>query len=321
MRLFQMYKDQMGDQLHKMWAEKAQFVDVSSVARWFYEVSERDEYDLKNDFPSLVMPWPLTWMEYKHPSTMRIWSEVRSNPLARKLAGAMLFCQPFEDGEKMLRDDAMAEWVNLQLSATKQPITNPYRDTQSEEKERRQKLDAMIAAEQFPKWLLSITTIQEVSNGHIALMGMMYLYLDELGQAYADVAMTLTSPILKDSEVFFTPFAFAISLMHCKNVKLEDVLVPPKVQKAREKRGIPNITFKTLIVEPLRQQVRREAVDDPTGEQNHIERALHIARGHFKDYRDGPGLFGKYQGLYWWDMHVRGKAEAGIVVKDYQVKR
>jgi len=46
---------------------------------------------------------------------------------------------------------------------------------------------------------------------------------------------------------------------------------------------------------------------------------LHITRGHFKDYRDGKGLFGKYQGLFWWDQHVRGDPDNGVVLKDYHV--
>jgi len=32
------------------------------------------------------------------------------------------------------------------------------------------------------------------------------------------------------------------------------------------------------------------------------------------------GLFGQQKGLYWWDAHVRGTAERGVVVKDYEVK-
>lgn len=50
-----------------------------------------------------------------------------------------------------------------------------------------------------------------------------------------------------------------------------------------------------------------------------LKRALHICRGHFKNYSNGKGLFGKYKGLYWWDMNLRGNSENGTVVKDYKV--
>ena len=51
-----------------------------------------------------------------------------------------------------------------------------------------------------------------------------------------------------------------------------------------------------------------------------LQRALHICRGHFKDYRDGKGLFGKHKGLYWWDSTVKGNANNGEIKKDYALK-
>ena len=47
-------------------------------------------------------------------------------------------------------------------------------------------------------------------------------------------------------------------------------------------------------------------------------KALHICRGHFKDFSN-HGLFGKYRGTYWWPMHTRGSSDNGLVVKDYRV--
>ena len=51
-----------------------------------------------------------------------------------------------------------------------------------------------------------------------------------------------------------------------------------------------------------------------------LKQALHICRGHFKDYRDGRGLFGKHKGLYWWEQNVRGSIEQGVHIKDYRVR-
>ena len=48
-------------------------------------------------------------------------------------------------------------------------------------------------------------------------------------------------------------------------------------------------------------------------------RRLHLARGHFKDFRNGPGLFGKYKGIYWWDQQMRGSGDLGEVKKGYNV--
>ena len=76
------------------------------------------------------------------------------------------------------------------------------------------------------------------------------------------------------------------------------------------------MTFKTLEIEPMKRILRTEGQSEKTG----LRQALHICRGHFKDYSKGGGLFGKYKGLYWWESQVRGSVSEGTIVKDYSVK-
>jgi hypothetical protein len=64
------------------------------------------------------------------------------------------------------------------------------------------------------------------------------------------------------------------------------------------------------------QKTLREAA----GADGSLKHALHICRGHFKDYREGSGLFDKFRGMYWWDMHTRGSSKLGEIRKDYDVK-
>jgi hypothetical protein len=123
---------------------------------------------------------------------------------------------------------------------------------------------------------------------------------------YADV-------ILYDFMLFA---GVSISFMHCKNVKLIDNEILIKLQKARQKRNkLPLVKHYTLEISPVKKLLREQGNIEKTG----IKQALHICRGHFKDYRDGRGLFGKYQGLYWWEDQVRGNIENGKIIKDYKV--
>lgn len=109
---------------------------------------------------------------------------------------------------------------------------------------------------------------------------------------------------------------FAISFMHCKNVVQRSIKPPPKLSKRhRERHGRPLFSYRVLEIEPMKQVFRTEGRSDEVG----LARALHICRGHFKDYRE-RGLFGRNKGLYWWDHHVRGSAAAGVAAKDYSVK-
>lgn len=112
-----------------------------------------------------------------------------------------------------------------------------------------------------------------------------------------------------------------LQFMNCKNVEIVDN--PPSRQQRRhaERDGKrPPLTYKTLVIHPTGKKRFMNVGGNP---QIHAgdARALHICRGHFKDYRSGTGL-GKFhvRGVWWWSPQVRGTVERGRVVKDYEVK-
>jgi hypothetical protein len=107
-------------------------------------------------------------------------------------------------------------------------------------------------------------------------------------------------------------------MLHCKNVELVAHRPDPKLARAYQRRhGRPLIAFKTLRVEPIRRLLEEAGRQAGTSD---LRRQLHIARGHFKDYRQGDGLFGRHRGLYWWEPQVRGSADIGELRKQYAVR-
>lgn len=66
---------------------------------------------------------------------------------------------------------------------------------------------------------------------------------------------------------------FTLSLMRCKNITLEK---------------IPDTRYHNLLIFPIAGRDRQAQMT--------------IRRGHFKDYRQGRGLFGKHHDLYWWEI-------------------
>jgi hypothetical protein len=116
---------------------------------------------------------------------------------------------------------------------------------------------------------------------------------------------------------WFFPALFATSLLHCRNVRSTDV-TPNKKASAQQRRikGYPLVTYKVLDIQPMKEVLVREGQSESLG----LRRALHSCRGHFANYAEGRGLFGKYHGQYWIPEHVRGTASEGRVVKDYAVK-
>jgi hypothetical protein len=110
------------------------------------------------------------------------------------------------------------------------------------------------------------------------------------------------------------PCLLAISFLHCKNVEIEEH--EPRQSRAERRRNEkPGIKFHMIKINPMEKILQHEGKSDQVG----LQLALHICRGHFKNYR-GRGLFGKHKGLYWWDRYQRGNASRGVIVKNYEIE-
>jgi hypothetical protein len=109
---------------------------------------------------------------------------------------------------------------------------------------------------------------------------------------------------------------FAGALLNCRNVHAVEQSCSPKLAKRYlERHGHKRPRYYVLDIEPMKQIIRKESGGEPVT----LAKALHICRGHFKNFDDKP-LFGRLKGTYWWQPHVRGSAEAGVVEKDYRIK-
>ena len=116
---------------------------------------------------------------------------------------------------------------------------------------------------------------------------------------------------------FLAPALFAISLMHCKNVRLHSVDPPERVSAKHERKtGRPLTRYHVLNIEPMRRILDREGEAQTRG----LRHALHICRGHFKTFTEDAPLFGRHTGTYWWPAQLRGSSSEGVVEKDYRIR-
>lgn len=117
------------------------------------------------------------------------------------------------------------------------------------------------------------------------------------------------------------PFLATMALLNTKNITTREVL-PTRQQRreAERKNMIPPATYRVLTVRVPGQD--RTSSNDRNA--NDLSTApLHIVRGHMSRYGPDYGkgrLFGKYDGQFWIPAHVRGTAEAGVILKDYRVE-
>lgn len=114
------------------------------------------------------------------------------------------------------------------------------------------------------------------------------------------------------------PLLLGISFMNYKGVATKANDPPDKVNRERRKHGMrPFLRYHTIEIEPLKRAMRSEGGIEEVG----LKKAWHRVRGNLAVYRDS--FFGRPLErplAVWRPNHVRGSAERGVVVSDYNVK-
>jgi hypothetical protein len=163
------------------------------------------------------------------------------------------------------------------------------------------------------------TFITPVHRGTVFLDSDFRLLRGPLGQVDPLITETSTDdPGPLKNFLFLTtfPLFLAVGFMNCKNVTIEPHDPDPAINRERRKAGRkPFVRYHTINIEPMKRVLRTEGQVDKVG----LARALHIVRGHFATYTPEKPLFGRVAGTVWRPAHVRGSADEGIVVSDYEV--
>jgi hypothetical protein len=178
-------------------------------------------------------------------------------------------------------------------------------------------------------WRISIAWLYTIRNRWVSLQHGENLYVTEDGRPVDASIASIYGHEEMDDEItgiwnvyqLTRLIGMTLGLLNCRNTVLVDRSPKPPRKSKPKKAAKPKYRLRvhTLEVKPIRKKYRGEAPesDEEAPRRRH---SLHICRGHFKDFRDGPGLFGKYRGVYWWDAQQRGTKSVGIVEKDYDVE-
>lgn len=254
-------------------------IDISNVVKYIFEVSPQETWSIEKDVINFAPPFPKMWLEYKTPCFCN--SEGNTMPFSNT---------PLRSGTLLFSVKEQKGWV-----VSIQAFIFPNK-------------------KQFTPLGMTVLNLSEDGtvchppNGKFPCMG--------IGSTEKEIPSEVKKSFTNLIMLNATWAGMAVSFMHCKNVKLIENKVPEKLQKARIRRKkLPLVTHYTIEISPVKKILSEKGNIKKTG----IKQALHICRGHFKDYRDGQGLFGKYKGLYWWESQVRGNKNEGVVIKDYKV--
>ena len=258
---------------------------IDNVADYYFTASDQENWDLTKDFPNLAPPFPQFWFEHKMPRLIH----------------------SKEKGDTAVSDLIPSGRVGGLITALTRDQMN------------------LEGAPDNVKWVLWCELFIDFGRRGIAAdgsHGLTFFAVDAEGrlvdrpwmQALADGEH---NEHMRNYMIWFNPALLAISFLHCKNVKLVDNTVDkPLAKKYKQRHGVEPCAYKTLVIEPLKQILRNEGRSGEVG----IAKAMHICRGHFRDYREGRGLFGKYHQLVWTPAMVRGTKGAQAPPREIEVK-
>lgn len=244
---------------------------IDNVAEYFYVRNDQEDWDLARDFPNMAPPFPIFWSEHRMPTS--IFSNKHGVTDCSEFRGyrvgiLSIAARPEEVGGDNIPENAhWVIWCDIFLEKPGMAgVLGPYAP--------------IFLAIDSAGALIGTPTLQPFGK---------------LSEYDAEQVRGFT--------VYLYPHMLAVSFMHCKNVKIQDERVDkPLAKKYHAKTGLWPTKYKTLVIEPLKEILRTQGKSEETG----IKHALHICRGHFADYTEGKGLFGKYHGRFWMPAHVKG---------------
>lgn len=265
--------------------EKTVFFNIDNIAGYYYSDSDQEYWNIEKDFPNIAPPFDNFWMEFKMPTFINSDGIIKTTPYLIRGLRFGAFFEAQEIPEEARPDDKLKWMMKAVLFTEKQG-------------------KILLPGQLLNTWGIN-------KDGKLGLLGDKPFTL----LAYNPEKIPYPSDEIREAGKFFYPMLLAISFLHCKNVKMKPVLPRPESAKRQRKSAIPTIKTYTLEIEPMRKILETEGNSQKTG----LKLALHICRGHFKDFSKGTGLFGKYKGMFWWDSQVRGHKESGVIIKDYDI--
>jgi len=273
----------------------AQCFQIDNIARYMISESEEEYDSLMEQIPCIKLPFPKCWVEYGFPDIMRT-KKHGVTPIHKDLRGARMGMLMYDGSkESMRKEDVLraceGRGTPEALEAVRCSLVSDQHVVSIATKAYMMKADGRVLEQEYQRGVL---------------VG---------AETYRYAGMIVLPPV-PGSEVFpffETVMFWAIGMMHCKNVRVEEASSTRRDAGSRKDR---RARFKFHVLKVEVPGATRSSGGSCGGGKGCF--SSHICRGHFKDFRE-KGLFGRYKGVYWWSPHVRGDERFGTVEKEYDV--
>lgn len=275
---------------------------IDNVAEYFMNGTDQEFWNIARDFPNLAPPFPVMWMEFRWPKLIR--SREHGNTVfdtsVSRGAGVLIESFDLEDRIPLFAKPLPAETIEVMRAQGIrwwQVLTAVIQGGAKVDNE-------IVWTVPLASWCVTdkgrATMPDKTGTLKVGGEGNPMLIYPELDASW------IPKEIATDTPMMFHIACLALSFLHCKNIRTEATTPPAALSKARTRRhGAPPLRpYKTLVIEPLKRILHTEGRAGSVG----LAKALHICRGHFKDYTE-HGLFGRYHGVYWWEDRVKETTE------------
>jgi hypothetical protein len=295
----------------KEFFKTAQVILASNVSHYLYQDSSQ-EYWKAEDFPNIAPPFPNMWFEFERPEFIlsdergKVEWDTQHRPNRWGIAIRVYTNSTLPLDKISMNFDAVKETLATLDSPARWFLHCLLYDQFSWEQ-------GLVVVGPIFTWLLPVDEQGSIGRRKGEAI--------TIFSSIPDRGVEHSRNMRMECEGQLDCALLALSFMHCSNVVVRDNQPKERHSKLHQKRfSVPLVTYKTLEIEPMKRVLRHEGSSDTKG----IQQAIHICRGHFKHF--GPQwergkLFGKIEGTFWWPSQVRGTADRGIVMKEYEVDK
>lgn len=290
---------------------------ANEPARYFFEESDKEFWDQREEFRNLAPPFDITWVEFDHPKFIK--SDVHGikpwpNEAWRR-AGILLYSLPPElwSATGLAKKFTTAKWIikaDIYVEG-EEYYAKFVKDLGFE--------GDVVNAVQIAYGVEEDGTLAPIAGDDINCFDVtLSPKLDKaIRTRYSQEQIYKILKTVSDTMFPVLDVAMlSVYLMHAAGTQLIPKQVPPKLAKAKKKKGkevVPQLRFKILDLGLGMRQSMAQAKSEGLG----LSRALHLRRGHFRHYT--KPMFGKGKlGDVWVRPHKVGTPKKGEIIKSYK---
>lgn len=297
--------------------------EISPIAYFCHILSDTRNWELGTDIPNIAPPFESFWMEYEMPEFSFAFTPdgektAADNQLRKEHERIGIY---FHVDEEYERPDDIGEfdpWVRWRVSAYTIQSPEGFRGWLVQHPDPLMPIVEMLDAPMY-FGVRHTFYIDNSGNCNPELMESAVIeYPTELNEIH-------TKDYITSASLWnLLPAFMALSFLHARDTRVIDTADEQEAQARAKKKGKrirhpkprPRYHYKRLLIKSIQTAYENRHQFSRT---NRPPR-LHQVRGQFRTYTQEAPLFGHFVGTVWVEPHLRGRADKGVIEKEYEVQ-